>query len=211
MANINVVNLDGKKVGELELADEVFAPYAYGPDPARIFPAALAPELAAAPTFSLGGLSKSCGLPHLKLGWIVVGGADGDASLAALELVADNYLSVATPVQEALPALFSLGAGIRASIAARIAANRAALAQALGAVPGCSLLPAEAGWTAIVRVPAVRSDETWAGELVTQAGVLVHPGYLFDVRGGTFLVISLLPETAVFAEALRRIAGVLGT
>jgi len=200
------------RAGMAIIADEVFAPYAYGSDPARAFPAALAPELAAAvPTFSLGGLSKSCGLPHLKLGWILIGGADVDASLAALELIADNYLSVGAPVQDALGALFSLGAGIRASIAERIALNRAALARALGAAPGCSLLPAEAGWSAIIRVPAVRSDEAWAGDLVTQAGVLVHPGYLFDMRRGTFLVVSLLPEPALFAQALRRIGGVLGT
>jgi alanine-synthesizing transaminase len=193
------------------VADEVFAPYAYGIDPTRVSPVALAPELAAAaPVFSLGGLSKSCGLPHLKLGWIVVGGSAAAASLAALELIADTYLSVAGPVQQALPELFAVGAGVRASIAARVAANRAALARALTAAPGCSLLPAEAGWSAILRVPAVRSDEAWAADLVTQAGVLVHPGYFFDMRGGAFLVVSLLPETAIFDEGLRRIAGHIG-
>jgi hypothetical protein len=195
------------------VADEVFAPYPYAPDAARVTPIALAPELAAAspPVFSLGGLSKSCGLPHLKLGWILVGGREAEAALPALELIADTYLSVGAPVQHALAELFALGAGIRASIAARVAANRAELARALAAAPACSLLPAEAGWSAIVRVPAVRSDEAWAAELVTQAGVLVHPGYFFDMRGGAFLVVSLLPEPGTFAEAVRRTIAVLGT
>jgi aspartate/methionine/tyrosine aminotransferase len=193
------------------VADEVFAPYAGGPDPARVAPAALAPELAAAPVFSLGGLSKSCGLPHLKLGWIVVGGPAADQTLAALELVADTYLSVGSLVQLALPELFAIGADIRAAIAARVAANRAELARALAAAPGSTLLPAEAGWSAIVRVPAVRSDEQWATELVTRAGVLVYPGYFFDLQGGTFLVGSLLPEPRVFAEAIRRTVAQLGT
>jgi len=194
------------------VADEVFAAYAHGPDAARVSPVALAPELAAAvPTFSLGGLSKSCGLPHLKLGWIVVGGAEADASLARLELAADTYLSVGAPVQHALADLFALGAGVRAAITARIAANRAALTGAIAAAPGCNLLPAEAGWSAIVRVPAVRSDDAWAAALVTQTGVLVHPGYFFDMQGGVFLVVSLLPEPDIFAEALRRIVPVLGT
>jgi aspartate/methionine/tyrosine aminotransferase len=200
------------RTGLAIVADEVFAPYAYAAaDPARVTPAALAPELAGVPIFSLGGLSKSCGLPHLKLGWIIVGGSDADASLARLELIADTYLSVGAPVQNALADLFALGGGIRTSIAARVGANRAALAQALAATPGCTLLPSEAGWSAILRVPAVRTDETWAAELVTQTGVLVHPGYFFDLRGGTFLVVSLLPDPAVFGEALRRMAAFLGT
>ena len=62
-----------------------------------------------------------------------------------------------------------------------------------------------------MRVPAVRSDEAWAAGLVTDAGVLVHPGYFFDLRGGTFLVVSLLPEPALFAEAVRRMIALLGT
>jgi len=36
-------------------------------------------------------------------------------------------------------------------------------------------------------------------------GVLVHPGYFFDLRGGTFLVLSLLPRPDVFAEGARRL------
>ena len=137
--------------------------------------------------------------------------SERDVTLAGLELVADTYLSVGAPVQQALPELFALGARIRAAIAARIASNRGELALALAAAPGSTLLPSEAGWSAIVRVPAIRSDEAWATELVTQAGVLVHPGYFFDLRGGTFLVLSLLPEPAVFAEAVRRTIVLLGT
>jgi alanine-synthesizing transaminase len=194
------------------VADEVFAAYPFAPDAARVETAALAPALASAvPVFSLGGLSKSCGLPHLKLGWIVVGGPDAGATMAALELVADTYLSVGAPVQQALPELLALGGGIRAAIAARVAGNRAALSRALAAVPACTLLPSEAGWCAIVRVPAIRNDEAWATGLVTETGVNVHPGYFFDLRGGTYLVVSLLPEPTVFAEAIRRMIGFLGT
>ena len=194
------------------VADEVFSVYAAAPDAERVSLAALEPALTTAVrVFSLGGLSKSCGLPHLKLGWIVVGGADAEGTRAGLELVADTYLSVGTPVQNALPELFALGAGIRAAIAARVATNRSELIRALAAAPACTLLPAEAGWSAIVRVPAVRSDEAWAAALVTQAGVLVHPGYFFDLRGGTFLVVSLLPEPAIFTEAVRRMLVHLGT
>jgi len=57
--------------------------------------------------FSLGGLSKSVGLPQLKLAWLVASGP-GDlvkAALERLEFIADTFLSVSTPVQLALPLL----------------------------------------------------------------------------------------------------------
>ena len=55
--------------------------------------------------FTLAGLSKTIGLPQLKLGWCIAGGpaAERDAALAALEVIADSYLSVGTPVQVATP------------------------------------------------------------------------------------------------------------
>ena len=194
------------------VADEVFAPYPFAPDPTRVETAALEPVLsAAAPAFSLGGLSKACGLPQLKLGWILVGGRDAERSLLALDLVADTYLSVATPPQAALAELFSLGAGLRSAIATRVAGNRAALAAALPPASTCSVLPVEGGWSAILRVPATRSDEDWAAALITEAGVLVHPGYFFDLAGGTFLVVSLLPPPDLFSEAMRRLVALVDT
>jgi alanine-synthesizing transaminase len=188
------------------VSDEVFAGYPFGPDPERVTTAAADPALGdGASVFSLGGLSKSCGLPQLKLGWIVAGGRDAARSIAALELIADTYLSVATPVQAALGDLLALGAEIRAAIAARVAENRARLLAALPPESGCTVVPAEGGWSAILRVPASRSDEAWAAALATEAGVLVQPGYFFDLRGGTFLVLSLLPVPDLFAAGIARL------
>jgi aspartate/methionine/tyrosine aminotransferase len=188
------------------VADEVFAPYPSGPDPDRVTAAALDAAVAdGPPVFSLGGLSKACGLPQLKLGWIVAGGRDAARTIAALELVADTYLSVATPVQAALPDLLALGAEVRAAIASRVARNRARLAAALPAASGVTALPAEGGWSAILRLPASRGDEAWAASLAGETGVLVQPGYFFDLRGGTFLVVSLLPSEDLFAEAIARL------
>jgi aspartate/methionine/tyrosine aminotransferase len=192
------------------ISDEVFAPYGFGPDPTRVTALAAEASLeASAPAFSLGGLSKACGLPQLKCGWILVGGRDPDRSLAALELVADTYLSVGTPVQAALPVLLALGGSVRAAIAARVQANRAALAAALPPGSPATLLPAEGGWSAIVRVPATRSDEAWAALLLERASVLVHPGYFFDLSGGTYLVVSLLPAPERFEEGVRRLIAVI--
>jgi alanine-synthesizing transaminase len=188
------------------ISDEVFAGYPFAPDPTRVTTAAVDPAIEeGAAVFSLGGLSKACGLPQLKLGWIVAGGRDAARSVAALELVADTYLSVATPVQAALGELLALGLEVRAAIAARVAANRACLLTALPPASGCTLLPAEGGWSAILRLPASLSDEAWAAGLATDAGVLVQPGYFFDLRGGTFLVLSLLPAPDLFAAAIARL------
>jgi len=190
------------------IADEVFAPYAARNDAEQV--RALAAESAFTErvlTFALGGLSKSCGLPQLKLGWTAVAGpaAQADQAMARLTLIADTYLSVGAPVQVAAARLLAIGREARRAIAARIAANRARLAAALPASSRCTLLPSEGGWSALVRVPATRSDEAWATALLAEEGVLVHPGYFFDLRDGTFLVLSLLPPAAVFAEGTRRL------
>jgi aspartate/methionine/tyrosine aminotransferase len=158
--------------------------------------------------FSLGGLSKSCGLPQLKLGWIAVSGPEAlvAAALARLELICDAHLSVATPVQLALPRLFALGAQLRERIAARLAANQRALADALRG-SAVSLLPVEAGWSAILRLPAVRGDEAWALALLEHDGVLVQPGYFFDLELPACAVVSLLTPPEVLAEGVARLLG----
>jgi aspartate/methionine/tyrosine aminotransferase len=192
--------------GAALVVDEVFADYALAP-PADAVRVAAGEELPAL-VFSLGGLSKSCGLPQLKLGWLAVSGPDAlvSAALARLELICDARLSVGTPVQLALPRLFALGAELRERIAARLAANLRGLADALrgGAV---SLLPVEAGWSAILRLPAVRGDEAWALALLEQDGVWVQPGYFFDLEMPACVVVSLLTPPEVLAEGVARLLG----
>src|SRR5262249_11419347 len=133
------------------ISDEVFAAYAFAPDPARVAVAAAEPALTDRTlVFSLGGLSKSCGLPQLKLGWMLAGGPPDlvSAALARLELIADTYLSVSAPAQLGAARLLALGARVREAIAARVAGNRAALAGLLSPESACTLLPAEGGWSA---------------------------------------------------------------
>jgi aspartate/methionine/tyrosine aminotransferase len=156
-------------------------------------------------TFTLGGLSKSCGLPHYKLGWIRVHGPGAAEALNALELIADNYLSVATPVQAALPDLLRIGATIRQRIRGRVAANLAALQNAAREAPSITVLPVEGGWSAVLRVPRIKTDEQLAIELVERHGVLVQPGYFFDFEGDGFIVVSLLTRPEVFEEGIARV------
>lgn len=187
------------------IADEVFAdfPLASAPDAVPVLAARSTPAL----TFSLGGLSKASGLPQMKVGWIAATGPDDlvRSALANLELVADTYLSVGTPVQLALPQLLELGADIRSAIARRIRRNWDALRAHIGSSSPCTLLPAEAGWSAILRVPEIMSDEEWAVRLLEQEAVLVQPGYFFDLRLGATLVLSLLTPSEIFDKGVARI------
>lgn len=193
------------------IVDEVFADYAL--EAALDAVVTVAAQPLPALTFCLGGLSKSAGLPQLKLGWIATLGPEalvGEA-LRRLELICDTYLSVGTPVQRALPSLLAIGdQQLRPQITARVTTNRQRLATTFGRNSPCTLLPAEGGWSAILRVPAIMSDEDWAVTLLDRDGVLVQPGYFFDLELGTTLVLSLLTHPATLAEGARRIAARVG-
>lgn len=161
--------------------------------------------------FSLGGLSKSSGLPQIKVGWIRVGGPRPLATeaLARLEVIADTYLSVNTPAQWALPALLGAGREVRNAIRTRTAANRRWLGSQARDV-SWELLPADGGWYAVLRVPRIHTEEDWCLLLAEEEGVLLHPGFFFDFESEAFLVASLLPEEERFREAMTRVFGRIG-
>ena len=179
------------------IVDEVFAPYPL--TDAGAGPSVLDGSRDAL-AFSLGGLSKSVGLPQLKLGWIVATGPPPlvDRALAGLELICDTYLSVTTPVQLAAGDLLAGGAEVTARIAERVRANHAALRALVARHPAVRLLPADGGWYAVVRIPATRPEEAVVLDLLERDRVLVHPGYFFDFPREAFLVVSLLPEPQRF-------------
>ena len=178
------------------ISDEVFADFAAFDDPRRVRTVAGLPQ-----AFALSGLSKVCGLPQLKLGWIVA-----SSRLEALELIADTYLSVGTPVQAAAPELLEHRAEFQQALNSRLARNRAALSPPAGAP--WNLLRSEGGWSAILSVPRSLSEDDWALRLL-DAGVLVHPGYFFDFTSGAHLVVSLLPAPDVFASGVSILSRVL--
>jgi len=193
------------------ISDEVFADYSLTPSAARRAGPAAASEAVLA--FSLGGLSKSAGLPSWKLGWIRVGGPPHlrRRAVAALELVADSYLSVATPVQRALAGVLALAPRIRAAILDRLQRNLTTLRETIAGMDGAELLEPQGGWSAVIRVSRRETDEELALALLDKAGVLVHPGYFFDFATEDFLVLSLLSEPDRFAEGVRRLAGFLAS
>jgi alanine-synthesizing transaminase len=187
------------------IADEVFADYEVerGAAASAARPAVRRDVL----TFALGGLSKSVGLPQVKLGWLVVAGPEplANRALERIELVCDTYLSVSTPVQLATPGLLERGALVRAQIAARIGANYRRLVSTAAGVGSCRVLNCEGGWSAVLQVPTLEPEEELVVRLLAVDGVLVHPGYFFDFRRESFLVISLLPPEPAFAEGVSRV------
>lgn len=191
------------------LSDEVFREYAFAEDTERV--STLAGDRRAL-TFSMSGLSKIAGLPQMKLGWIVASGPDRDRTrdqaMDALELIADTYLSVSTPVQVALPRLLQLSSGIMQQIRQRTASNLASLREAMQG-SAATVLRAEGGWYAVLQVPRTRSEEEWSLKLLGEFNVLVQPGFFFDFESEAFLVLSLLPEPTTFAKGVSRLRSII--
>ena len=185
------------------IGDEVFADY-------RLDGSAAASHILAGGdvlAFSLGGLSKSAGLPQLKLGWVGFGGpaARVDAALERFEMIADTYLSVSTPIQAAAVELIESGAAIRAQILARVKRNLESLRAHASQFQSVTVLPVDGGWTAIMQVPSVRSEDALVLALLEHDDVLVHPGYFFDFPREAFIVVSLLVEPHLFDRAIARV------
>ena len=187
------------------ISDEVFGSYPM--DESFAYSSGPLVAEAEALTFTLGGLSKSAGLPQLKLGWIIVGGPDGlvRRALNRLEFICDSYLSVATPVQLAVGMLIDQTRPLADAIRRRVQMNYLFLCSLVRRFPVCQVLHIDAGWYAVIQVPAIRSEEALVVELIEQDQVLAHPGYFFDFPNEAFLVVSLLPEPGCFTEAVTKI------
>jgi len=185
------------------VSDEVFAEYALDAHA----PATEIARRAKVLSFTLGGASKALGLPQMKLAWTIVDGPVKERidALSGLELIADTFLSVNTPVQVAAPDLFRRAAPIRQAIHQRVSRNLTAARDVVRTYPACEVLRVEGGWSAVVRVPATRSEEALALGLLQEEHVLVHPGFFFDFPHEAFVVVSLLPSEDVFADAFGRV------
>ncbi len=188
------------------VSDEVFADYGFGEDEARVKTVL---EETNVLTFALSGLSKAAALPQMKAAWTCVGGPEAEvkAVLERLEIVADSFLSVSTPVQHALPALLASREATASAIRARTARNLESLrGQVHPRVPSpASILDVEGGWYATLRIPRTKSEEAWVVGLVEEDGVVVHPGAFFDFEDEAHLVVSLLTEERVFDEGITRV------
>ena len=181
------------------ISDEVFGDFPW-PQAAGRLPSFL--DESGARSFVLGGLSKSCGLPQMKLAWIVVQGPEEARreAMRRLEWVADLFLSVSSPVQAALTSFLRAMRPFQAAVRARLGTNLARL-ERMGP-QGFRLLRGEGGWSAVISTPPFPGDLTL--EALEREDVLLHPGHFYDAPPHC-AVVSLLPEPSVFDEACGRL------
>ncbi len=184
------------------IADEVFLDFAL--DDGRLVTLA---GNAGALTFAMSGLSKTAGLPQMKMAWVIASGPAGlkSEALERLEVIADTYLSPNAPVQLATPAFLQQRHGFQKQVMTRVRKNLAELDRRLAGQKTCSRLEVEGGWYAVLRVPATGSDEDLAIELLTKDDVYVHPGHFFDFGAEGHLVVSLLAREEEFAKGIGRV------
>ena len=191
------------------IVDEVFADFAIDPPADSLATVAGQSPM---PTFVISGLSKVAALPQMKLGWIAVCGPPTArvAAIDGLEVIADTFLSVSTPVQLALPLLLEARHDLQAQILSRLRFNLASLAAAVDG-SAVEVLTVEGGWYAIVRMPDRHTDEDWALRLLAEQDVLMHPGFLFDFAEDHCLVCSLLTPQSEFAAGVTRLMNLIAS
>jgi alanine-synthesizing transaminase len=187
------------------IADEVFLDFAEGDEPRTSF-AANAPVL----TLTTSGLSKISGLPQMKAAWLITSGPQElkSQALERLEIIADTYLSMNTPVQLAMPVLLAQRHGFRDQVITRVRNNLVELDRQLGSEKICSRLELEGGWYAVLRIPATKPDEDLAIELLNRKGVYVHPGHFYDFPSDGYLVLSLITKDEEFAAGVKRLLSI---
>ena len=186
------------------IADEVFLPFVFsGGEEQRAQSFA---GRSGCPVFSLGGFSKSLGLPQLKLAWIVVSGPQElrPAVMERLDFITDAYLSVNTPVALHAAELIAAGNEVARQITSRCQSNLTSLDAQCLQVPAVTRMPSAGGWSAVLRIPTVVSEEDLVVSLMADHGVAVHPGYFYDFPAEGFLVLSLLPHDEVFSAGIQR-------
>ena len=182
------------------IADEVFLDFA--------LQSKKPPSFAANPsvlTFTMSGLSKISGLPQIKAAWLITSGPEQlkTQALARLEVIADTFLSMNAPVQWAIPEFLKQRRGFQAQLMSRVQKNLAELDRQLSAPKSCTRLALEGGWYAVLRVPATRSDEDLAIELLATKGIYVHPGHFYDFPGDGYLVASLITPEKEFKKGTK--------
>lgn len=182
------------------IVDEVFLDYAIAASGESF-----AAGLAGVPVFVVSGLSKIAGLPQMKAAWIVATGPERDSALDRLEVIADTFLSMNAPVQCALPTWLSRRHEIQTQIRERVTANLAELDRRLIGMPAIQRLPVEAGWYAVLRIPALEPDENTVLALLDR-GVWVHPGYFFGMPSSGWIVVSLLAPCTEFSAGVTALA-----
>ncbi|PYU12735.1 MAG: pyridoxal phosphate-dependent aminotransferase [Acidobacteria bacterium] len=161
-------------------------------------------------TFTMSGLSKISGLPQMKTAWLITTGPEHlrKQALARLEVIADTYLSMNAPMQLATPVFLEQRRGFQKQLMTRVRRNLSELDRQLAGQKSCSRLKMEGGWNTVLRVPATRSDEELAIELLATRDVYAHPGHFYDFPSNGYLIVSVITPEPEFAKGIERLLSI---
>jgi alanine-synthesizing transaminase len=155
-------------------------------------------------TFTLSGISKISGLPQMKVAWLIVTGPETlkRQAIERLEMIADTFLSVSTPAQQALPVFLEQRHSFRRQWLERAQNNLAQLDALLASQELCARLETEGGWYVVLKVPLTGGSDELAMELLTARGVYVHPGHFYEFPADGYLVVSLITPEPQFSTGI---------
>jgi aspartate/methionine/tyrosine aminotransferase len=190
------------------IVDEVFLDYPMAGCAAETF----ARHAGSAVMFVLSGLSKIAALPQMKASWMVCLGPEAERreAMRRLEIIADTFLSMNAPVQQAMPGWIRGRHAIQQQVRARVQKNLESLDRMLEGQHAVSRLACEGGWYATLRIPSSTSGDALAVRLLEESGVATHPGSFFGFAERNRLVVSLLTTPEVFAEGIDALRGESG-
>jgi aspartate/methionine/tyrosine aminotransferase len=177
------------------ISDEVFSEFLYGtgslPRPA----ATDAPLV-----ITLNGFSKMFALPGMKIGWMAVTGRDDLVAkvMPALEMISDTFLPVNEIAQFAVPQIFDRGGEFLQTYVRWCTTCRDAAVRSLG---DCFFNPPQGGF--YVTLPINDDEEAVASRLLSDSGILVHPGYFYDMEPD-HLVMTFIHDPAVIPGCFDR-------
>ncbi len=191
------------------ICDEVFSEFYFGEGRFPRLIDVSKPNLA----FTLNGISKMFALPALKLSWILVTGEKSrvEPAVDRLETLADSFLSCHTPIQEALPEIFSAGGDFVRSYVEEVGRRRCLAMDLLGSSAELQVVEPRGGFylTAKVVKDLRLSEEEFVIRLLEKKGVFVHPGYFYDYEAGIHFIISFLTRPEKLQKGLESILSFL--
>jgi alanine-synthesizing transaminase len=154
--------------------------------------------------FTLNGFSKLFALPGMKIGWMAITGDDVlvQKAVTALDLISDTFLPVNEIAQFAVPEIFRRGRAFLTQYVQWIDRCRAA---AIEGLKGISFVQPRGGF--YITVPIARDEEEAAAELLEEQGILVHPGYFYDIVPD-HLVMTFIDDPAALQGHFEKIAKV---
>ena len=161
------------------LADEVFSEFLYDLD-ALPRPAATPAPL----VFTLNGFSKMVGLPGIKLGWILLSGRQARVrrSLEVMELISDTFLPVNDLAQHVVRGILESREAFAFGLRPWLLRCRQIAGDRLSQCQDVHFTLPRGGFHLTLKVGGAEVDEeALCIELLRKSGVLVHPGYFYDM------------------------------